>query len=300
VDDVATPDRPVCVKNLAVYLRRPDDLPTTESIGVDLIVAAPSWLEPMARPLQTPSHVAFDPDWQRRLRLCLGSWRAAIRPGGRLLLIVPVSTPLHPGLPVLYGAIDELRQTGWSIGGTLVLDDPALRGPVYAVPHPDQVMTPSGPARLILTATPVPSDATGSDEERWRAAWFAPLPGDTPRQVATVEEAALTHLWKYAGPGRRSRWLPDFEPGLTYHLLRIFSRPGATVLLPELGGTNLVRGCLRSGRHIVALAEIQEQVADVVNRIRNDREETAEAGTGNPPATRAGSRRPEVASDDPQ
>ena len=47
-------------------------------------------------------------------------------------------------------------------------------------------------------------------------------------------------------------------------------------------------------------AEIQEQVADVVSRIRNDREEPTEARTGNPRGTRAGSRQPEVDSDDPE
>ena len=90
--------------------------------------------------------------------------------------------------------------------------------------------------------------------------------------MAAVEEAALCHLWKYAGPGRRSRWLPEFHPGLLYHLVRLFSRPDATVFLPELGGPNMVRGCLRAGRQVVALAEIPEQIAEVVNRISHDHE----------------------------
>ena len=177
---------------------------------------------------------------------------------------------MHPGLPVLYSAIDELRQSGWAIGGTLVIDDPSLRGPEYAVPHPDEVMTPSGPARLIITAAPDCGDPTQSDAERWRASWSAPLPGERPRQVAAVEEAALNHLWKYSGPGRRSRWLPDFQPGLLYHLVRIFSRPDGTVFLPELGGPSIARGCLRAGRRVIAFSDNPEQLADVAGRLQRD------------------------------
>lgn len=258
------------IGNLTVHQGPPDALPFVEIPAIDLIVAAPSWIEPLVRPFLTPAHIPYVRDWQDRLRACLGSWRQAIRPGGRLLLIVPVSTPLHPGLPLLAAAIDELRATDWAIGGTLVLDDPGLHGPLYAVPHPDQVLAPKGPARLIITAAPVLADAEGSLEERWRQSWAAPLSGRQPREVATVEEAALSHLWKYAGPGRRSRWLPEFHPGLLYHLVRIFSRPDATVFLPELGGANLVRGCLRAGRPVVALAELPEQIEDVVERIRRD------------------------------
>ncbi|MGH2459817.1 MAG: hypothetical protein ACRDIY_13230 [Chloroflexota bacterium] len=258
------------VGNLTVHRGSADALPFVELPAVDLIVAAPSWIEPLVRPFLTPAHVPFVRDWQDRLRACLGSWRQAIHPGGRLLLIVPVSTPLHPGLPLLAAAIDELRATDWAIGGTLVLDDPGLHGPLYAVPHPDQVLAPKGPARLIITAAPVLAEAEGSIEERWRQSWAAPLSGRQPREVATVEEAALSHLWKYAGPGRRSRWLPEFQPGLLYHLVRIFSRPDATVFLPELGGANLVRGCLRAGRPVIALAELSEQIEDVVERLRRD------------------------------
>ena len=260
----------VRIGNLTVAQGPPDALPFVELPAVDLIVAAPSWIEPLVRPFLTPAHIPFVRDWQDRLHRCLGSWRQAIRPGGRLLLIVPISTPLHPGLPLLAATIDELRATDWAIGGTLVLDDPGLHGPLYAVPHPDQVLAPKGPARLIVTAAPVLADVEGSLEERWRQSWAAPLSGRQPREVATVEEAALSHLWKYAGPGRRSRWLPEFHPGLLYHLVRIFSRPDATVFLPELGGANLVRGCLRAGRQVVALAELSEQIEDVVERIRRD------------------------------
>lgn len=268
--DESVGTEPVRVGNLVIHRGPADALPFDDLPAVDLIVAAPSWFEPLVRPLVAPTHVAFVPDWQPRLRGCLEAWRRAIRPGGRLLLIVPVSTPLHPGLPLLHAAIDELRSTDWAIGGTLVLDDPGLHGPSYAVPHVDQLPPPSGPARLIIAAAPVLPNAEGSLEEKWRNSWAAPLPGVRPREVATVEEAALGHLWKYAGPGRRSRWLPEFHPGLLYHLVRIFSRPDGTVFLPELGGTNMVRGCLRTGRQVVALAEIPEQVAEVVNRISRD------------------------------
>ncbi len=268
--DPSAVETAIRVGNLTVHRGSPDALPFVELPAVDLIVAAPSWIEPLVRPFLTPPHIPFARDWQERLHVCLGSWRQVIRPGGRLLLIVPVSTPLHPGLPLLAATIDELRATDWAIGGTLVLDDPGLHGPLYAVPHPDQVLAPKGPARLIITAAPVLADVEGSLEERWRQSWAAPLSGRQPREVATVEEAALSHLWKYAGPGRRSRWLPEFHPGLLYHLVRIFSRPDATVFLPELGGANLVRGCLRAGRAVVALAELPEQIEDVVERIRRD------------------------------
>ena len=268
---------PIRVGNLIVHHGPPDALPFPVLPAVDLIIAAPSWLEPLAQPFLTPSHVSFTADWEPRLRRCLAAWRRAIQPGGRLLLIVPLSTPLHPGLPVLVGAIAALQETDWAIGGTLVLDDPSLHGPAYAVPHPDQVLAPKGPARLILAAAPVLPGLEGDREERWRQSWAAPLSGHQPREVATVEEAALSHLWKYAGPGRRARWLPEFHPGLLYHLVRIFSRPDATVLLPELGGANMARGCLRAGRQIVALAEIPEQIAEVTDRLRRDLEAAAGA-----------------------
>ncbi len=271
-ESIATATRPLVVGNLSVYLRKPDDVPFDCPASVDLIVSAPSWIEPLVRPLLTSGHTRFDQDWRGLLHRCLLSWRRVVRPGGRLLLILPVSTPLYPGMPVLYTAIDELRQTGWAIGGTLVLDDPSLRGPIYAVPDPDRVMTPNGPARLVLTAAPVPEDGVGTDDDRWRAAWDVPLPGQHSRQVASVEEAALSHLWKYSGPGRRSRWLPDFQPGLLYHLVRIFSRPDAIVFLPELGGANFVRGCLRSGRKVVASTDQSDQIAEVVGRIRPEPE----------------------------
>jgi hypothetical protein len=131
-------------------------------------------------------------------------------------------------------------------------------------------LPPKGPARLIIACAPVLADVDGTLEERWRQSWAAPLSGTRPREVATVEEAALSHLWKYAGPGRRARWLPEFHPGLTYHLIRIFSRPDETVFLPELGGANLARGCLRTGRPIIALAEVPEQIREVVNRLRRE------------------------------
>jgi|GEM_PF-4148367 len=266
------------VRNLAVQLGAPDTLPFAEIPAVDLIIAAPSWLEPLVRPLLTPGHVPMVQDWRGRLRQCLQSWRQAIRPGGRLLLITPMSSPLHPGLPIVQAAIEELASSNWAIGGALALDDPGLHGPVYAVPHPDQVLPPKGPVRIIITAAPVLPEAEGTEEERWRQSWAAPLPGKRPRQVAAVEEAALNHLWKYAGPGRRTRWLPDFQPGLLYHLIRIFSRPDATVFLPELGGANLVRGCVRSDRSILAMAELAEQIDDVVARIRRDFEAEGSAG----------------------
>ena len=272
------------VGKLTVHRGTPDNLPFAALPAVDLIVAAPSWFEPLVRPLLTPSHVPFVLDWRDRLRQCLNSWRRVIRLGGRLLLIVPLSTPLYPGLPVLSAAIDELGAADWAIGGTLVLDDPSLHGPLYAVPHADQVLPPKGPARLIIACAPVLADVDGTLEERWRQSWATPLSGTRPREVATVEEAALSHLWKYAGPGRRARWLPDFHPGLTYHLLRIFSRPDATVFLPELGGANLARGCLRTGRRVVALAEIPEQIHEVVNRLR--REDKAQSRSGCDPNRR--------------
>lgn len=275
-------DEPVQLGNLTIYRGSADTLPFSELPAVDLIFAAPSWFEPLARPLLTPAHVPFDRHWEAHLRRCLRTWRRAIKLGGRLLLVVPVSTPLHPGLPLMYEAIDALRTTDWAIGGTLVLDDPSLHGPVYAVPHADQVLAPKAPARLIITAAPVLPEVEGTIEDRWRQSWAVPLSGHQPREVATVEEAALSHLWKYAGPGRRSRWLPEFHPGLLYHLIRIFSRPDATVFLPELGGTNLVRGCLRTGRQIVALAEISEQVTEVVERLRRDGESLAATNAETP------------------
>jgi hypothetical protein len=257
-------------RNLSIHRGTPDSKQISELHGVDLILSAPSWIEPLASPMLTPPHIRYVADWRDRLRSCLRSWRAAIRDGGRLLLIVPVSTPFHPGLPVLLAAIEELHAAEWAIGGTLVLDDPSLHGPLYAVPDADRVLAPKGPARLILTAAPVAPDSIGPLEDRWRQAWATPLPGRQSRQVASVEEAALANLWKYAGPGRRSRWLPDFDPGLTYHLVRIFSRPDTTVLLPEMGGVNFVRGCLRTGRQIVAFAELEEQISDVLDRIQGD------------------------------
>lgn len=265
---------PVRVGNLSIYLGPPDALPFEVQPAVDLIIAAPSWFEPLVRPLLTPAHVPFPTDWEERLRRCLQVWRQAIRPGGRLLLIVPVSTPLHPGLPLLSSTIAAMQQTDWAIGGTLVLDDPSLHGPPYAVPHPDQVLAPKAPARFIIAAAPVLPGLAGDVEERWRQSWAAPLPGQQPREVATVEEAALSHLWKYAGPGRRARWLPEFQPGLLYHLGRIFSRPDATIFLPELGGANVARGCLRTGRQVVALAQMPEQVAEVSDRLRSEVEAT--------------------------
>ncbi|HUX88271.1 MAG TPA: hypothetical protein VMW65_14815 [Chloroflexota bacterium] len=265
-------DEPIRVGDLTVYRAPADSLIFSAVLpAVDLIVAAPSWIEPLARPFLTPRNVTFNRDWSERLARCLAAWRWAIRPGGRLLLIVPISTPLHPGLPVTYSAIEHLRATGWAIGGTLLLHDPNLQGPVYAVPHPDQVLAPKAPGRLIITAAPVPEGDTGTPEEQWQRAWSVPLPGRRPRDVAATEEAGLDHLWKYTGPGRRSRWLPEFQPGLFYHLVRIFSRPDGVVLLPELGGANVARGCLRAGRRVVALAESPEQIAEVTERIRNDR-----------------------------
>jgi len=272
VDVPAVRDGPSHVGDLTVYRAPPDSLAFCEVLpAVDLIIAAPSWIEPLARPFLTPRNVTFSRDWSERLGRCLAAWRQAIRPGGRLLLIVPISTPLHPGLPVTYSAIEQLRTTDWAIGGTLLLHDPNLQGPVYAVPHPDQVLAPKAPGRLIITAAPVPPGGSGTREEQWQRAWSVPLPGRRPRDVAATEEAGLDHLWKYNGPGRRSRWLPEFQPGLFYHLVRIFSRPDGVVFLPELGGVNVARGCLRAGRQVVALAEVPEQIAEVTERIRHDR-----------------------------
>ncbi|HLH73514.1 MAG TPA: hypothetical protein VKX96_09535 [Chloroflexota bacterium] len=268
----ARSDGPVQAGELTIYQLPPDSLPFPQLPAVDLIIAAPSWLEPLARPFLTPRNLGFTRDWSKRLQHCLSAWRQAIRPGGRLLLIVPISTPLHPGLPVTFNAIEKLHATDWAIGGTLVLHDPNLQGPVYAVPHPDQVLAPKAPARLIITAAPVLPGSDGTLEEQWQRAWAAPLPGDQPRDVAATEEAGLDHLWKYNGPGRRSRWLPEFQPGLLYHLVRIFSRPDGLVFLPELGGPNLARGCLRAGRRVIAFAEAHEQISEVVERIQRDGE----------------------------
>jgi hypothetical protein len=273
-------DEPVLVpeRKLTVHQGGPDTLPFASLPSVDLIIAAPSWVEPLVRPYLTPPHVTFTADWDDKLHRCLVAWRKAIRPGGRLLLILPTATPLYPGLPVLSAAVESIRATEWAIGGGIALQDSGLRGPAYAVPHPDQVMAPKAPVRLIVAAAPVALDATGTREERWRNAWAAPLPGRLPRSVAAVEEAALNHLWRYAGPGPRSRWLPEFQPGLLYHLVRIFSRPDATVFLPELGGANFVRGCIRTGRQVVALAEHGSQIADVADRIRRDPDPRPGAG----------------------
>lgn len=251
------------VDNLELHILPPYETPYRGAPWADLVIAAPSWLEAVTRTHHPPVVQPLPADWRQRLQRCLAVWSGAVHPGGRLVLTIPLSSVTVPDLPVLNAVLTDLPAAGWVTGAVIAIIDPNLEAPLGRAAASGQLHPGGSPVRLALVAAPAPPGAATPAERL--AAWSQPLPGS--REQRPGDQDLLHQVWEYRGVGPKSRHVPDFEHGYSWHLCRALARPGATVWLPELGSASFVRGCLRAGVRVVAQTNSPEHGAEIVHSL---------------------------------